>query len=186
MLENAAAPPAVRSHEYLVKWRGRSYEESSWEAAGNISGDRETAVAIAKFAKRRDCDGRRPLDAVPSAPPGTLFAIALEKAQIPRIDIQPVTYTTPLIPIAGHALRVSTARRPAPQTHAMSILIEAPAAQIHGGPSLSVGVGDVICGIGNLEVLGRRLDEICAQIQTALNVFSNVRKSLHLTSIQYK
>jgi hypothetical protein len=165
MLENAAAPPAVRSHEYLVKWRGRSYEESSWEAAGDISGDRETAVAIAKFAKRRDCDGRRPLDAVPSAPPGTLFAIALEKAQIPRIDIQPVTYTTPLIPIAGHALRVST---------------------VHGGPSLSVGVGDVICGIGDLEVLGRRLDEICAQIQTALNVFSNVRKSLHLTSIQYK
>jgi chromodomain-helicase-DNA-binding protein 7 len=32
-----------------------------------------------------------------------------------------------------------------------------------------VGVGDVICGIGDLEVLGRRLDEICAQIQTALN-----------------
>ena len=134
----------ARSREYLVKWRGRSYVSSSWEAAADIAGDREAAAAIAEFANRR------PRGAVTPAAHGALFVAELERATIPRIDIQPILCASPAAATSGdlHALRVSN---------------------VHPGPFLPVGVGDVICQIGGLEVLGRRLDEIGAQIQEALD-----------------
>ena len=139
--------------EYLVKWHNRSYEECSWEAAEDIAGDQVTERAIASYFSRcnNSVESNRQEQQLPTcASPGSLYAVVLKKAEIPRIDIQSVTYADIHTHDARHALRVSHIR-------ATPVSFVTP-----------INVGDIICCIGTLEVLGRSLGEIGQQVQAAL------------------
>ena len=138
--------------EYLVKWRNRSYEECSWEAAEDIAGDQETDKEVTLYFSRRDRgEPNRWAPQLPDcAPAGSLYAVILRRVEIPRIDIQSITYADILTSGARHALRVSQIR------------------DTPSSPVIPINVGDIICCIGTLEVLGRSLSEIGQQVQAAL------------------